>query len=378
MQAFLDGEMSLRDAASIEEHLEACARCSAELDGWRVLFEDLGGLGTPGPQAGFAERVMAGVTMPGAGAHVELGLLHEFLDGALPVRRAERIEDHIRTCGPCTAETDKWLAVFRQLDGLERFSPAEGFTQRVMAAVVVPEKAPLVARARERVRALLGASKPEHVPEGILQDFVDGWLPARAVARVEAHLGSCSACTGELQAWQSVAARLDTLDRLAPQEGFADQVMRELAARRRARAVAPVSVWARAAAATRRLAPRTREAWAALSGVAVTPAVIAGLVAWAVFSHPTLTMGSLASFLFWQLADVSMVLFGGLTGAMAQSVDAFGARSLLEALAAAPLMVAGAVLTYSVLCVLALRVLYKNLFANRPVRDRYAHVSATS
>ena len=49
MQAFLDGELPARDAASVEEHLAACARCSAEVDGWRVLFEDLGQLRSVGP-----------------------------------------------------------------------------------------------------------------------------------------------------------------------------------------------------------------------------------------------------------------------------------------------------------------------------------------
>jgi len=79
-----------------------------------------------------------------------------------------------------------------------------------------------------------------------------------------------------------------------------------------------------------------------------------------------------------QLADVSMALFGGLTSTLAQSVDLLGARSLLRAAAAAPMMVAVGVLGYSMLCALALRVLYKNLFVNRSLRDRYAHVSATS
>jgi anti-sigma factor RsiW len=378
MQAFLDRELSRRDAAVVEEHLGACARCSAELEGWRTLYEDLGSLGALQPELGFAERVMAGVTLPGAGEHVAQDVMHDFLDGILPARRAERVEAHLRACGPCTAEADAWLAVYRRLGELERFAPAEGFADRVMSAIELPQRAPLLTRLKARAAALVGASKPEHVPAGVLQDFVDGVLPARAVARVEAHLGSCAGCTSELQAWQSVAARLDTLERLSPREGFADGVMHAFLARRKARAVVPVSIPARLAAAARQLVPQSREAWAALSGVAVTPAVIAGLVAWAVFSHPTLTMGSLASFLFWQLADVSMALFGGLTSTLAQSVDLLGARSLLRAAAAAPMMVAVGVLGYSMLCALALRVLYKNLFVNRSLRDRYAHVSATS
>ena len=45
MQAFLEGELSRRETSATEEHLASCPRCSAELDGWRVLFEDLGGRG---------------------------------------------------------------------------------------------------------------------------------------------------------------------------------------------------------------------------------------------------------------------------------------------------------------------------------------------
>ena len=119
--------------------------------------------------------------------------------------------------------------------------------------------------------------------------------------------------------------------------------------------------------------PQTREAWAALSGVAVTPAVIVGLVAWAVFSHPTLTLGSLASFMVWQAADLVTGVFAGAGSLLLQSADAFGVRFLFEILASAPLVAAGAALAYTVLCAFALRVPYRKLFANRSLYGRHAH-----
>ncbi len=124
--------------------------------------------------------------------------------------------------------------------------------------------------------------------------------------------------------------------------------------------------------------PQTREAWAALTGVAFTPAVIMGLVGWAVFSHPTITLGSLVSFAWWQVAELGSTAVTALSGVLFQGLDSLGARSLFDALASAPLLVAGGVLVYSVLCALALRVLYRNLFMDRSRRDRYAHASFAS
>ena len=373
MQAFLDGELPSRDAAFVEEHLAACARCSAEVDGWRVLFEDLGQLRDVGPGEGFSERVLSGLTLGGLGAHVEAERLTAFLDGALAEPPAREVEAHLRACAACTEEADAWIGVLQRLDRLERFAPAEGFAARVMDEVQLPERFPLAARLRSAVEGLGPASRPEHVPEGLLQDFVDGTLPTRAAARVEAHVAGCGTCTTELAAWRSVGAELNTLTRPAPSEGFAERVMAEVRIQQTAAALAPVSLWWKAGAAARRLVPQTRRAWAALSGVAVTPAVITGLVAWAVFSHPTITLGSLASFMVWQAADLVSGFFSGAGAMLVQSVDAFGARSLFEALAAAPLVAVGVALGYTALCVLALRVLYRNLFANRSLYGRHAH-----
>lgn len=382
LQAFLDGALPERDAAAIEEHLEACARCSSELDGWRVLFDDLGTMtGTESftPSLGFADRVMAEVAVPGPGAHVATELLHDFLDGALGARRARPIEEHLRACPPCTAEVDAWIAVTRRLEELGSFAPSQGFAERVMAAVEIRERTTVLSRLTHRALKLARPSAPGHVPTGILQDFVDGVLPARAVARLEAHLDGCPRCTDQLQSWQAVAARLETLERYAPAPGFDARVIAEFRARRAARALtAPPPLWARAAAAASRFAPRTREAWAAVTGVAFTPAVIAGLAAWTVFSHPTMTLGALASFVWWQVAEFGSTGLTALSGVLFQGVDSFGARWLFDALTAAPLVVAGVALVYSVLCALALRVLHRNLFMDRSRRDRLAHATVAS
>jgi len=64
LQAFLDGDLSKSASAGTEEHLESCARCSSELDGWRLLFSKLGELEPSRPVEGFHDRVMAAVAIP--------------------------------------------------------------------------------------------------------------------------------------------------------------------------------------------------------------------------------------------------------------------------------------------------------------------------
>ena len=402
LQALLEGELPNRDLTRVEEHLTGCARCSGELDAWRVLFEDLGSVSGHRPHEGFADRVMASVQVPeprslgerlrervhvgsSAAEHPAVDVLQDFLEGSLAARRAESIEQHLGSCGACAEEADAWLVLMRRLDGLEGFAPATGFAERVMARVEVRERVPLVSRVGRRLAGLLRAPVSEHVPAGVLQDFVDAALPAHAMARVEAHLEGCPPCAGEARGWQTVAARLDTLERHAPSEGFGDRVLIGLREAHARGAAAPRPLPARLAAAARRLVPQTREAWAALSGIAVTPAVTVGLVFWVVFSHPTLTLGSLASFAWWQLSDVAGAAMSVVATAAVQSTEAFGAWSLVESLASAPAMVAGGVVVYTMICALALRVLYKNLIANRknlianrPTEGRYAHASSAS
>ena len=396
LQALLEGEIPNRDRARAEEHLSGCLRCSADLEAWSLLFEDLGSLSSPAPAAGFAERVMAGIRVPEplplaarvkerlgfvtaqVTAHATTGVLQDFADGSLPLREAVGVKRHLDQCSACTTEAVAWTGVMNRLQELDSFEPRAGFADRVMKQVELPVTVPIAARIRSRVSSLFGAPAPEHVPGGLLQDFVEGTLPGRAVARIQEHVEGCGRCASEVDAWRGVLGRLEGLAAFSPSQGFADQVMAHMHVPQPAPAVvARRPAAARALATAWRLVPQTREAWAALSGVAVTPAVITGLVFYAVFSHPTLTLGSLASFAWWQVTDLATAGFAAFSAAAVQSAAVFGIYPLLETLAAAPMMVAGGVLAYSMVCALALRVLYKNLNPNRPMDGRYAHVSAS-
>jgi anti-sigma factor RsiW len=276
MQAFLEGDLPGRERGPIEEHLASCARCSAELEGWRVLFADLSGLAPAAPRADFADRVMARVQMPASAGHLAADVLQDFVDGLLPARRVARVRAHVDTCPTCAHELEGWQGVVGALGRLDRFAPREGFAARVMAAVRLPSPLPTAARA---------------------------------------------------SVWTTAGDRALVL--------------------------------------VRRMVPRTRRAWAALSGVAVTPAVIFGLVCYTLFSHPTLTMQALVSFALWQLGDLFALGWNAVAGTALELGSVLGTGSFIDLIAGSPLLVAGGALAYSALAALALRVLYKNLFADR-------------
>jgi anti-sigma factor RsiW len=317
--------------------------------------------------------------------HTSADRLQALLDGALPPRERARVEEHLAGCARCAEELDGWRLLFEELSALPRHAPAQGFQARVMASVALPSAAPLGERLRRRILALLPSPRPEHPGSERLQDFLDGALPAGQAGRLVAHLDACEACASEADAWRAVYARLGALPELAPRAGFADRVMAAVRltspamaeTESRAPAVAGLRLpdWRRALAVAGRVVPRvlpkTRRAWAALAGVAVTPAVTVGLVLYTLFSHPTLTPQALISFAIWKITELAAVTWGGLTALAFDAGQVVGVDALARSLFEAPVMLAGGALAYSFVCALALRVLYKNLWGQR----RHARLS---
>ncbi len=309
--------------------------------------------------------------------HLSADRLQAFLDGALPQRERRRVEAHLTSCARCSEEVESWRLLFEDLATLPAHTPAAAFRDRVMASVALPGGAPLRERLWRGLLTLLPAARPAHPAAERLQDLVDGALPGQVAARVAAHAEECPRCADEVRAWRAIHTGLAALPSYAPGEGFAGRVMAAVRipepelAPARAPSPALVPAWRRAARAAARFVPRTRRAWATLSGIAVTPAVTVGLVLFTVFSHPTLTPQALASFVLWQIGELAAAGWavfaeGALSGAQVFGVDAL-VRTALEA----PFVLAGGALAYSIATALALRVLYKNLLVNR----RHARVS---
>jgi anti-sigma factor RsiW len=302
--------------------------------------------------------------------HPSAEVLQALLESELPVAERARAEEHLRSCARCAAELDGWRSLFERLDGLPELAPVVDFSERVMAGLTPTTSLPLVAR----IRARLGlAADAAHPSEDRLQDYVEGLLPATRAARVRTHLDACPACAAEAAAWRTTFAHLERLERFAPSGDFATRVMAGV----RVPTFAPARVpdWKRALRWVGGLVPQTRQAWATVSGVALTPAVTAGLVLWSVFSHPTLTPAALASFVWWKASALAAVAWQALSARALQSASLFEVYSFFGSLAWSPAVVAGAFVALSAGTVAAIWVLYRNLFASHPVHGRVAHAS---
>jgi anti-sigma factor RsiW len=192
IQEFLDQGLTPQEEAVVQEHLSVCPRCQAELEGWSLLFSDLGDLDelTPGPA--FSQEVMARLPVRvswaarvkgwfgaagRAGApekHIPSGRLQDFVDGVLPAPQAAEALVHVTACEICQDEAKGWEKLFASLASLERFAPAPGFAQRVMAKVHtrVPLPAPWV----EAGNRVLGWAR------GFLPQTRNGWAVAGGIA----------------------------------------------------------------------------------------------------------------------------------------------------------------------------------------------------
>jgi anti-sigma factor RsiW len=294
IQAFLDDALSRDDRAEIQEHATSCGRCQAELETWQLLYSELGGLPELSPAPNFRERVLAGLDTAVAG------------EQRLPVSAEQRL--------PVSGE------------------------QRLFGWL--------------RQRAVRAA---EHLGPERLQDYVEGLLPERQMARVSAHLEACEDCHGEEEQWRSLIHGIEKLPVMAPSSAFASHVMGQIR--------------------IGRLVPRTQKAWAVISGIALTPFTVGALLAYAVFSNPLVTPGALASFLWWRISDGANAVWGLLADGLVESPIAFYAYSALDFVVAAPAETAMVAVSFAATTSLAGWVLYRNLMTTRTVDGDYARAS---
>ncbi len=147
IQAFLDGDIPAREAASVQAHVDACARCRSEMSAWHTLFDDLGGLPALAPSSAFRSRVIdalppegtAPVPARAASTHVPSGRLQDYLEGRLAARSATRIDAHLDSCVACRSELADYRSLVRSLDALDHVAPTPAFAERVMAQWRVEE-----------------------------------------------------------------------------------------------------------------------------------------------------------------------------------------------------------------------------------------------
>ncbi len=307
--------------------------------------------------------------------HLTAERIQAFLDDALSRDDRAEVQEHATFCGRCQAELETWQFLYSELEGLPELSPAPNFRDRVLAGLDIAVPTPSAEKRLFgwlRRRAVGGA---EHLDPERLQDFVEGLLPARQMARVSAHLEACGDCRGEEEQWRSLIQGIEKLPVLAPSSAFAGRVMGQVRIGRLVRPVAARTALEHALAWASRLVPRTQKTWAVISGMALTPLTVSALLAYAVFSNPLVTPQGMASFLWWKISDAAVEMWGPVTDVLIESGIAFDAYSILDLLVGAPAVTAMVSVSFAAANGLAGWVLYRNLVTTRTVDEDYAKVS---
>ena len=307
--------------------------------------------------------------------HLTAERIQAFLDDALSRDDRAEVQEHATFCGRCHAELEAWQFLYSELGGLPELSPAPNFRDRVLAGLDVAVPAASAARRRFgwlRRRAVRAA---EHLDPERLQDYVEGLLPAPQMARVSAHLEACGGCRGEEEQWRSLIQGIEKLPVMAPSRAFSSHVMGQIRIGRLVRPVAAETTLGRALAWAGRLIPRTRKAWAVISGIALTPATVVALLAYAVFSNPLVTREGLTSFFWWRISGGATALWGLLADGLVESGITFYAYSFLDLLAGAPAVAAMVAVSFAAATSLSGWVLYRNLMTTLTVDGNYARTS---
>lgn len=182
LQSLVEGELEERARPKVEAHLQGCARCAAEMEGWRLLFEELRDLPALEPSARFRERVLERLPLrasqrapfwtrvrqllPGVGrqgsGHLSPARAQDFLEGLLPAGVHHRVEAHLSACAECAREVSSWSGFLENLSEIPRFRPSVGFGEGVLRELrerTVPA-AVRSPRWPDRLRAAIAALVP--------------------------------------------------------------------------------------------------------------------------------------------------------------------------------------------------------------------------
>jgi len=185
--SYLDGELPAHERAAFEAEIASDRALAAEVASWRVLLGTLDEVATFAPSPDFRVRVLASLNARrsfrarlldrlrgGSSAHVA-NVFAALLDEGLDARQARALSAFMAGDSEAASALAGWRHLFRELETLPAFAPSEGFADRVMARVRVPERER--ATAAGVVRA--GAGLPA-LPVGARQwALVRNWIGQR-------------------------------------------------------------------------------------------------------------------------------------------------------------------------------------------------------
>ena len=307
--------------------------------------------------------------------HLTAERIQAFLDDSLSRDERAEVQEHSTFCGRCQAELEGWQLLYSELGALPELTPATDFRERVLAGLDTTIPAASASEGRFGWLRRRAARAAEHLSPDRLQDYVEGLLPAGHMARVSAHLDACGDCRSEEEQWRGLIRGIEKLPVMAPSDAFGGRVMGQIRLGRLVRPVAARTARGRALAWAGRMVPRTQRAWAVISGIALTPATVVALLAYAVFSNPLVTPGGLASFLWWRISAGATALWSLLADGIVESGIADYAYSALDLLAGSPAITAMVAVSFAAATSLSAWVLYRNLITTRTVDGDYARAS---
>jgi putative zinc finger protein len=292
--------------------------------------------------------------------HLTAERIQGFLDGALSAREVTDVRWHVTSCARCRRDLDSWQFLFAELSSLERLEPATSLRAAILAGL----DAGLGTAADSRLEALLAGLGHYHPAPAFAARVMEEWHD-EGVGQValEAEIDGVFAEVGHF----------------GPSPAFSQLVMSKVDIRAISQAKQPVPLAAlvrNAAAYVGRMVPRTRHAWAVISGVAVTPVSVVALLAYAIFSNPLATPTTLAQFAWWRVSEAVSGLGGWFEGLLLDSSAVMQAYSAFEYVGSSPLVAAGGALSFALLTCGALWVLYKNLMPAHAVEQSYARITA--
>ena len=165
--AYLDGELSPADRAAFQAEAAADPSLQAELRVFRSIFASMKDLESPAPPSDLEVTVIAALQTRPTPLHRLwnwfAGSLHgppaspfdAILDGRLTTRQAAALSSLAARDAEAARVLAGWRRLGRELLRLPEFAPSDGFADRVMARVRLPEAPPSRAGALVRLRSLL-------------------------------------------------------------------------------------------------------------------------------------------------------------------------------------------------------------------------------
>ncbi len=162
--AYLDGEMSPTERTAFEAEAAANPALGAQVRAFRSIFASIEGMRRPSPPPDLEAGVIAALQTRPAPLrrlwHWLAGSLHEpppgpfnaMLDGRLAARHAAALSALAARDAKAAQAIDGWRRLGRELSRLPHLSPSNGFADRVMAQVRLPE--PVASRRGRLLRPL--------------------------------------------------------------------------------------------------------------------------------------------------------------------------------------------------------------------------------